>query len=161
MRSPDHLSRSSEAKNPKNPKKAKCVRRTDGPTKRGVESRSTRLKRKISQSRNEGDNDRGLSNFVRTNESGINIDTASTLIRPHARFRGKYRDLRFKRKQGRYTATLVACGWAGAVLEKVTRASGQEPYAQKTQKRRKSKKGDRPTDRPTDRRTDIAGCRVA
>ena len=25
-----------------------------------------------------------------------------------------------------YRATLVACGWAGAVLEKVTRASGQE-----------------------------------
>ena len=33
-----------------------------------------------------------------------------------------------------YTATLVACGWAGAVLEKVTRASGQEPYAQKSSK---------------------------
>ena len=33
-----------------------------------------------------------------------------------------------------YTATLVACGWAGAVLEKVTRASGHEPYAQKAQK---------------------------
>ena len=49
-----------------------------------------------------------------------------------------------------YTATLVACGWAGAVLEKVTRASGQEPYAQKAQKRRKSKKGtNRPTDGPT------------
>ena len=32
-----------------------------------------------------------------------------------------------------YTATLVACRWAGAVLEKVTRASGQEPYAQKAQ----------------------------
>ena len=30
-----------------------------------------------------------------------------------------------------YTATLVACGWAGAVLEKVTKASGQERYAQK------------------------------
>ena len=30
-----------------------------------------------------------------------------------------------------YTATLVACELAGAVLEKVTRASGQEPYAQK------------------------------
>ena len=30
-----------------------------------------------------------------------------------------------------YRATLVACGWAGAVLEKVTRASEQEPYAQK------------------------------
>ena len=28
-----------------------------------------------------------------------------------------------------YTATLVACGWVGAVLEKVTRASGQEQYA--------------------------------
>ena len=54
-------------------------------------------------------------------------------------------------------ATLVVCGWAGAVLKKVTWASGQEPYAQKAQKRRKSKKGDR----PTDRRTDIAGCRVA
>ena len=40
-------------------------------------------------------------------------------------------------KQG-YTATLVACGWAGAVLERVTRASGQEPYAQKAQKRQKS-----------------------
>ena len=36
-----------------------------------------------------------------------------------------------------YTATLVACGWAGAELEKVTRASGQEPYAQKAQKRQK------------------------
>ena len=32
-----------------------------------------------------------------------------------------------------YTATLVACGWAGAVLEKVTRAFGQEPYAQQAQ----------------------------
>ena len=40
-----------------------------------------------------------------------------------------------------YTVTLVACGWAGAVLEKVTRASGQELYAQKAQKRQKSKKG--------------------
>ena len=51
-----------------------------------------------------------------------------------------------------YTATLVVCGWAGAVLEKVTRASGREPYAQKTQKRQKSKKGtDPPTDQPTDR----------
>ena len=46
-----------------------------------------------------------------------------------------------------HTATLVACGWAGAGLEKVTRASGQEPYAQKAQKRQKSKNG---TDQPTD-----------
>ena len=40
-----------------------------------------------------------------------------------------------KKNKAGYTATLVACGWAGAVLEKVTRASGQEPYAQKAQKR--------------------------
>ena len=31
--------------------------------------------------------------------------------------------------KARYTATLVVCGWAGAMLEKVTRASGKEPYA--------------------------------
>ena len=59
-------------------------------------------------------------------------------------------DLKIK-KVG-YTATLVACGWAGAVLEKVTRVSGQEPYAQKAQKRRKSKKG---TNRPTDRHSGV------
>ena len=51
MRSLDHLGRSSEAKNRKNPKKVKCDgrtdRRTDGRTKRGVESRSTRLKRGV------------------------------------------------------------------------------------------------------------------
>ena len=46
-----------------------------------------------------------------------------------------------------YTATLVACGWAGAVLEKVIRVSGQEPYAQKAKKRQKVKRG--PTDRLT------------
>ena len=57
-----------------------------------------------------------------------------------------------------YTATLVACGWAGAVLEKVNRASGQEPHAQKAQICQKSKK---PTNQPTDQPTDIAGCRVA
>ena len=46
-----------------------------------------------------------------------------------------------------YTATLVACGWAEAVLEKVISVFGQEKWAQKAQKRRKSKKG---TDQPTD-----------
>ena len=52
-----------------------------------------------------------------------------------------------------YTATLVACGWAGA--EKVPMASGQELYGQKAQKRQKSNKGiERPTIRPTDRLTD-------
>ena len=51
-----------------------------------------------------------------------------------------------------YTATPVACGWAGAVLEKVTGSSGQELFAQKAQKGRKSKKG---TDRPTDRHSGV------
>ena len=36
-----------------------------------------------------------------------------------------------------YTATQVAYGWAGAVPEKVTRAFGQEQWAQKAQKRKK------------------------
>ena len=48
LRSLDHLGRSSEAKDCKNQRKVKCYGptdgRTNGPTKRGVESRSTRLK---------------------------------------------------------------------------------------------------------------------
>ena len=48
------------------------------------------------------------------------------------------RKRRRERNKAGYTATLVACGWTGAMLEKVTRASGPEPYAQKAQKRRKS-----------------------
>ena len=67
----------------------------------------------------------------------------------------------FNKNKAGYTATLFACGWAGAVLEKVTRASGQEPYAQKAQKRKKKKVKRGPTDRLTDRQTDIAGFRVA
>ena len=51
-----------------------------------------------------------------------------------------------------YTAFLVACGWA--VIVKVTRAFGQEQWAQNTQKRRKSNMGtNRPTDIWTDRWT--------
>ena len=58
LRSLDHLGRSSEAKNHKKTNKVKCDGRTDGrtdgqterqthgPTKRGVESRSMRLKKK-------------------------------------------------------------------------------------------------------------------
>ena len=38
---------------------------------------------------------------------------------------------KLKDNQEGYTATLVVCGWAGAGLEKVARASGQELYAQK------------------------------
>ena len=48
LRSLDYLGRSSEARDCKNKKKVKSDGptdgRTDGPTKRGVESRSTRLK---------------------------------------------------------------------------------------------------------------------
>ena len=33
---------------------------------------------------------------------------------------------RIRRNKAGYTATLVACGWAGAVIEKVTGAFGQE-----------------------------------
>ena len=40
--------------------------------------------------------------------------------------------------KARYMATLVACGWARAVLEKDIRASGQEPYALNAQKHQKS-----------------------
>ena len=40
LRSLDHLGRSSKAKKLKNAKKVKCDGRTDGPTKRGVESRA-------------------------------------------------------------------------------------------------------------------------
>ena len=67
-----------------------------------------------------------------------------------------------KSNKAGYMATLVACGWAGAVLEKVTRASGQEPYAKKAQKCQRRKNGtdwptdqstDQPTNRPTDRPT--------
>ena len=53
-----------------------------------------------------------------------------------------------------YTATLVACGWAGAVLDKVTRASGQEQCS-KSSKTPKKLKGDQPTDKPTDRHSGI------
>ena len=54
-----------------------------------------------------------------------------------------------------YTATQVACGWAGAIFE-LTRALGQEQYGQRIKNIKKVK-----CDRPTDKRTDKAGCRVA
>ena len=61
--------------------------------------------------------------------------------------------------KARYTATPVACGWAGAIFE-VSGAFWQERYSQKNPKRRKSKvwwtdgPTDGRTDGPTDRRTD-------
>ena len=58
------------------------------------------------------------------------------------------------RNKAGYTATSVACRWAGAIFE-VSGAFGQERYSQKTHKRWKSKVW------RTDQRTDKAGCRVA
>ena len=52
-----------------------------------------------------------------------------------------------KSNKAGFTATQVACGWAEAVMEKVTRAFRQEQQAQKAQKRQKSKME---TDRSTD-----------
>ena len=45
----------------------------------------------------------------------------------------------YRQNKAGYTATLVACGWAGAVIDKVTLAFGQEQLAQNARKRRKSK----------------------
>ena len=55
-----------------------------------------------------------------------------------------------------YTATEVACGWAGAIFE-VSGAFGQERYSQKPHKRRKSKvwRTDGRTDRRTDRQSGV------
>ena len=47
-----------------------------------------------------------------------------------------------------YRATLIACGWAGAIYG-VTRAFGKKPQ------------GLKPRKQPTNQRTDKAGCRVA
>ena len=52
-----------------------------------------------------------------------------------------------KNKAG-YTATLVACKWAVAVLEKVTRASGQSSVLKKHKNAENVKRG--PTDQPAD-----------
>ena len=65
-----------------------------------------------------------------------------------------------------YTATLVACRWAGAVFE-LLKHLGKRSEAKDRKNIKKIKWGptDRPTnrltDRPTDRPTDKAGCRVA
>ena len=55
-----------------------------------------------------------------------------------------------------YTASLDACGWAGTVIEKVTKAF--DLGRSNAQKPRKSKIG---SNRRTDGQTDKAGCRVA
>ena len=49
-----------------------------------------------------------------------------------------------KRKKAGYTATPVACGWAGAVLEEVTRAFGQKQFVRKLKDAEKVKTRHRP-----------------
>ena len=57
-----------------------------------------------------------------------------------------------------YTATLVACGWAGAVFEFLERF-GKCSEAKDHKNIKKSKMGtDQPTNRLTDGRTDKAEC---
>ena len=63
-----------------------------------------------------------------------------------------------KKNKAGYTATPVACRWAGAMFE-VTRPFGQEQCAQKI-KIIKKVKCDVPTDQPTDGQTGKVGCRV-
>ena len=48
-----------------------------------------------------------------------------------------FKESNTKNNKAGYTAILVACGWAGAVLGKITRSYGQELYAPKAQKHRK------------------------
>ena len=62
----------------------------------------------------------------------------------------KLATLSTKNKAG-YTATEVACGWAGATFE-VTRPFGQDQWGQKNKIIKKIKR-DGTTNRPTDRRT--------
>ena len=96
-RSLGHLDRSSELKKRKNAKKVKrglLDGQTGGLTKRGIESRSTRLKIGIKRMRKKEREGRGEGE-KEGNKAG-------------------------------YTVTLVACRWAGAVMEKVYGAFGQE-----------------------------------
>ena len=60
----------------------------------------------------------------------------------------------YENKAG-YTATPVACGWAGAIIE-VSGTFGQEQKGQTPNNAEKVK-----CDGRTDERTDKAGCRVA
>ena len=63
-----------------------------------------------------------------------------------------------KQNKAGYTASPVACGWAGAVFE-LLKHLGKCSEAKDRKNIKKVKWG--PTDRPTDQRTDKAGCSVA
>ena len=72
--------------------------------------------------------------------------------------RGGEKGRKKKENKAGYTATPVACGWAGAVFE-VTWSLGQEQWGRRPQKKKKKKVWR--TDGRTDGRTDKVGCRVA
>ena len=59
-----------------------------------------------------------------------------------------------KKNKARYTATVCACHWTGAVIERVSGAFGQEQWAQNAQSCGENKKG---TDRLTPNQP-IDGC---
>ena len=64
-------------------------------------------------------------------DSSVSVLTDPIFITVHMILFNVFYQVMIKSNKARYTATLVACGWAGVVLKKVTRASGQEPYAKK------------------------------
>ena len=59
-------------------------------------------------------------------DSSVSVLTDPIFITVHMILFNVFYKVMIKSNKARYTATLVACGWAGAVLKKVTRASGQE-----------------------------------
>ena len=74
----------------------------------------------------------------------------------------KKKKLKLVRNKAGYTATLVACGLAGAVFELLEHLGKcSEAKDRKNIKKVKWGPTNRPTDQPTDGRTDKAGCRVA
>ena len=73
-----------------------------------------------------------------------------------------YKGNRIHRNKARYTATEVACGWAGAIFE-VTRPFWQKQWGQKNKTIKKSKMWPTGwlTDQLTNQWTEKMGCRVA
>ena len=53
-----------------------------------------------------------------------------SVILPKITLQQAKKEKKKKKNKAGCTANPIACGWAGVMLEKVIRASGQEPYAQ-------------------------------
>ena len=88
-------------------------------------------------------------------DSKIRLDT---LQNSHGRL-GRSRNAKTAQKFNKagYAATLVACGWAGAVLEKVTGHLGRGCMLKELKNAEKVKRGptNQPTDGPTDRQSGV------